>query len=307
MIRFAVVAAFTVSACASPARQPSTQQVPAQQLDWNGPDSASAVSLRDHGRRIASSQVVVFAPVDLMPASHQAALVDTLEQGVAELRRLIGGQLAWQRIEDRPIQYYLVPDSIISHAGDNDAVFIAVHRALNGTAPYLHEASHQLLAPPAPFYESEYADSAQAEAIFQAWPLWLTEGLPDVLAQMAASTVGLHEGDVFQVGGLAKADSTCAARLAPNQYRADILRVIGNKGYVDALFTTERRKVAPTFYPCAQSMTKYLVDAIGMERTVALFPAIKAGNWAEAIERSSGMSLAVFQARWQARLGLFPQ
>lgn len=297
----ALATAWTVISLLSPL---CAQQPAAQPLDWDADDSVNIAWLETHGRRLAGQQVVLWAPADLMSAVHQAALVDSLDRGVAELHRLIGSPLAWQRIGNRPIQYYLVADSIISHASGKDVVFISIYRALNGRAPYLHEATHELLSPPPPFYEDEYPDSAQAEAVFQAWPLWLTEGVPDVLAQQASSIAGVHEGDVFAIGGLAKVDSTCASRLTTNPWRADILRVIGGPGVVEALFTTDRRQVAPVFYACGQSMAKYVIELIGMEQTIALFPAIKNGDWTAMLERAAGMPLATLRARWQARLGL---
>jgi hypothetical protein len=282
----------------------SVRQPEAQPINWSADDSAHVAWLEANGRRIAGKQVVVLAPPEQMTAAWQAALVNSLDRGVAELRRLIGGTLPWQRIGNRPVQYYLVPERMISHASGKDVVFISMFHVQNGRAPYLHEAVHELLAPPPPFFYVEYPDTIQAEAEFQVKPYWLMEGLPDVLAQLAASATGMTEGDVFTIGGLAKVDSTCAARLAENPYRTDILRAVGGQGGVDALFTTDRIKVAPTFYACTQSMTKYLVEIIGMEQTVALFPAIKRGDWSATLERSAGAPLSTLRRRWQARLGL---
>lgn len=274
----------------------------AQPLRWNADDSANVAWLESHGRRVAGRTVVVFAPPDEMTETWQAALADSLDRGVAALRRLIGSH-AWQRLGDRPIRYYLVPERMISHASGHGAVFVSMHRVRGGDAPYLHEAGHELLAPPRPFYYDEYPDSAQAEAWFQATPYWLIEGLPDLLAQHAASAAGTIEGDVFRIGTLEQTDSTCAARLAASPYRADLLRTIGGKGAVDALFTTDRAGVAPAFYACARSMAMFLVETIGMERTLALFPAIKRGDWEPELERSASMSATALTSLWRRRLG----
>jgi hypothetical protein len=279
-------------------------QPAAQPLDWNADDSAHVASLETYGRRLAGRQVVVIAPPEQISAEWQAALLDSLDRGVYELRRLIGAPLPWMRIGMRPVLYYLIPERLISHASGKDVVFISMVRVQDGRAPYLHEAVHELLAPPPPFFYDEYPDTLQAETQFQTQPYWLMEGLPDVLAQLAASAAGTREGDVFGIGGLEKADSTCAARLTENEFRVDLLRTVGGRGAIDALFTTDRIKVAPTFYACSQSMSKFLVEVIGMDRTVALFPAIKGGDWAAMIERAAGMPLAAIRSRWQARLGL---
>lgn len=280
------------------------QQPPAQPLNWSAGDSAHIAWLEKHGRRLEGKQVVIWAPPDDMSAGWQAALIDSLDRGVIELRRMIGAPLPWQRIGNRPVQYYLVSERMISHASGRDVVFISMFHVRKAQAPYFHEAVHELLAPPPPFFYAEYPDTVQAEAMYQATPLWLAEGLADVLAERAATATGMVEGDVFTIGGLEKADSTCASRLAENPYRTDILRAIGGQGGVDALYTEDRSKVAPVFYACAQSMSKYLVEIIGLEQTVELFPAIKRGDWVVVLERAAGMPLATVRSRWQARLGL---
>ena len=296
-VRLATIAALVLTAC-HPTPPPA-----AQPLQFDAKDSAHVAWLKIHGRRMAGRQIVLWAPADSMSVEWQTALLDSLDRGVTELRRLIGAR-PWQRIGTRPIQYYLAPERMISHASGKDVVFISMVHVRNGRAPYLHEAGHELLAPEPPFSYDEYPDTVQAEAMFQEMPYWLAEGLPDVLAQLASSAAHTTEGDVFTIGGLAKADSTCAARLVDNPYRADILRVIGGRGGVDALFTTDRVKVAPTFYACAQSMTRFVTELIGMEQTVELFPAIKNRNWAATLERAAGMPLAAIRARWQSQLGI---
>ena len=280
------------------------QQPAPQPLNWREGDSARVARLEASGRRVTGTHVVVYAPTERMTAERQAALVDSLDRGVAELRRLTGSPLPWQRLGARPIHYYLAPDTIISHASGLGAVFISVHRALDGRAPWLHEASHELLAPPPPFFGSEYPDSAAQEAAFDSWPLWLAEGLADVLALRAAQASGITEGDIFSIGGLASADSTCAARLDGNPYRADIMRVMGGSGLVEALFTTERARVAPTFYACAQSMANFYAATVGVERMVALFPVIRHGSWTAALEQAAGLPLDTLRARWRGRIGV---
>jgi hypothetical protein len=288
-----------VLACRAPAVAPVSA---AQPLDWNAGDSARVRWLEANGRRMSSGSVELVAPPDEMTDAWQAALLDSLDRGVFALRRLIGSH-AWQRLGDRPLRYYLVPERMISHASGNGAVFVSMHRVRGGDAPYLHEAGHELLAPPRPFYYDEYPDTVRAEAWFQAAPYWLIEGLPDLLAQHAASAAGTREGDVFRIGTLAQTDSTCAARLAASPYRADLLRAIGGKGAVNALFTTDRARAAPAFYACARSMSMFVVETIGMERTVALFPAIKRGEWENELQRSTSMSTSALRVRWQERLG----
>jgi hypothetical protein len=282
----------------------AAQAAPAAPLDWSADDSTRIAWLEQHGRTTATRYAIVVAPADSVSPAWQQALADSLDRGLRAARALIGAPLPWQRIAERPVKFYLSPDRFVSHASGRDAVFISLWRAREGLAPFLHEATHELLAAAPPFAPWEYPDSAAQARAAARWPLWLTEGLPDYIAQTVAAESGWHEGDIFAIGGLAKVDSVCAARVAANARRADIIRVVGAAGRVDALFTTDRASVAPAFYACAQSMAKYLVEAIGVKRAVALFPAIKTNTVDEEIQRAAGTSLAELRRRWLVRLHL---
>ena len=179
-------------------------------LDWDSDDSARVAFLTAHGRAYTGAQLIVWAPPDSLDARWLPAFVDSLATSLGAMRRLMGGPYAWQRIAQRPVTFYLSPGRFVSHASGAGAVFISLTRVRSGSAPYLHEAAHELLAPPAPFSPFEYADSIAADRAAAAFPQWLSEGFPDYLAQATASATGFHEGDVFAIGGLAKVDSTCA-------------------------------------------------------------------------------------------------
>lgn len=299
--RLAILAYAVASVpAASPLRAQARAAASAQPIDIRGTDSASIAWLATNGRRVDGRHVVVWAPTDSLSDTHQRALVDSLDRGVTTLRALVGGPYAWQRERGGKVTYYLVPGSIISHA--REAVFISVNRARTGQAPYLHETSHVLLMTRGPFIPDEWPDSTHVASAALRFPLWLSEGIADVLAQTAAPQSGVTEGDVLGVGGLQKADSTCASRLRASPYRAEIERVVGATGRVDALFSTDRSKVAPTFYACAQSMAKFVVDRIGLRRAISLFPHIPTDKWHAELERASGVPLATLQAEWRAHI-----
>ncbi|HXO84414.1 MAG TPA: hypothetical protein VN803_02705, partial [Gemmatimonadales bacterium] len=227
-----------------------------------------------------------------------------LATSLAALRRLMGGAYAWQRIGERPITFYLSPGRFVSHASGAGAVFISLTRVRSGGAPYLHEAAHELLMPPAPFAPFEYGDSVAETRAAARFPQWLHEGFPDYLAQATASATGFHEGDVFAIGGLAKVDSTCAVRLAQSPRRAEILERVGRPGRLTALFTSERADVAPVFYACSQSFTQYVVDRVGVRTVVAAFPHIPGGTWVTDLEAAAGKSLDSLRSAWLEALGL---
>jgi hypothetical protein len=182
-------------------------------------------------------------------------------------------------------------------------VFIPLRRAVAGDAPFLHEAAHEMLLGAPPFRLDEFADSAESARQEAAFPLWLAEGFADYAAQAAADRAGVREGDVFAIGGLRHADSTCAARLDASR-RAALLPYIGGAGFPPALFTTERQTVAPAFYACAQSFARHLVERIGVAGVVSLFPEIPRRRVPERVAELAGRPLADLRAEWMARLGV---
>jgi len=271
-------------------------------LDWWADDSARVAFLVAHGRAYHKPPVIVWAPTDSLDAAWVAAFTDSLAAGVTGIKALIGGPYPWQRIETRPVVFYLSPGRFVSHADGRDGVFISLNRVRRREAPYLHEASHVLLAPKRPFGPFEYSDSITQEKAAAVFPFWLMEGLPDYLAQTTAARSGFPEGDVFEIGGLAKVDSVCAARLTTSNRRSEILERVGHSGPLEALFTTDRQMVAPIYYACSQSLTKYLVGRIGLPATVALFPRIPDGSWLKVLRTAAGESLEDVRRKWLTSL-----
>ena len=267
-------------------------------------DSNVVQFLRTNGRSLSGRYVVVWAPNDSLSDAALRGLVDTLDIGVGALRSLMRAPLPWQRIQNRPVVFYLGPGRFISHASGTGAVFISVSRVRDRMAPLLHEASHELLVPEPPFYQEEYADSAEGRRAEEQLPLWLFEGLPDVLAQKVAAETGVHEGDVFSIGGLARVDSTCAARIKSSPRGAEVLGSVGRSVFLAALMTTDRPQVAPVFYACSQSLTKHLVDQMGVANVIALFPTMKARNWEQRVQEFAGRSVETLRSEWAKRLGL---
>lgn len=284
----------------------AAQASPPARLDWWADDSANIAFVTTHGRAWSGRNAIVWAPTDSLDATWLAAFSDSLDRGLGWLKAFMGAPYDWQRIANRPVVFYLSPGRFISHASGQDAVFISLTRIRQRDAPTLHEASHELLAPAVPFSPWEYPDSATEELVAAHFPFWLNEGLPDYLAQATSAATGIHEGDVFDIGGLGLVDSVCAARLSASPRRAEILEKVGGEGRLEALNTTERGEVAPVFYACSQSLTKYLVDRIGIRPTVLLMPAVKANSWQVQLEIAAGQSLAAFRDAWLVRIGLAP-
>ena len=279
-------------------------QTPPARLDWSADDSVRIALATAHGHAYRGAHSVVWAPADSLDPTWLAAFVDSLDVGLAHLEDLIGGPYPWQRIANRPVRFYLSPGRFVSHASGRDAVFISLRAVRQRYAPYLHEAAHELLAPAAPFSPWEYPDSAAEEAAAARFPVWLSEGLADYLAQTVAAATGFPEGDVFEIGGLAKADSVCAARLSGSPRRAEILDKVGGNGRLEALFTDERAQVAPVFYACSQSFTRYLADRIGVRTLVVLFSRVPSGAWLSDLAAAAGEPLDALRRAWLVGIGV---
>jgi len=278
--------------------QVAAQNPPSAVLDWWSEDSARIAFVQAHGQARAYPHAVIWAPADSLDAQWFARFADSLAASLRVLQTLVLAPQTWQRIGHRPVVFVFAPGRFISHATGQDTVLIALTRVRDGTAPYLHEAAHELLAPSAPFAPFEYPDTLVGEQKAAAFPFWLNEGLPDYLAQAVVQTTGFREGDVFAVGGLGKVDSTCRVRLSGHPQRATIAARIGGQGRLEALYTPERQQVAPTYYACSQSFTKYLVAKVGLPTLVALFPVIPSGRWLTDLETRAGMSLAALRRDW---------
>jgi hypothetical protein len=276
-------------------------------IDWSHEDSSRVAFLVANGRSYGSGSVTVWAPADSLDQAWLECFSDSLAAGVRGLSMLIGGPYAWQRLGTRPIHYYFSPGRFVSHADGRGGVFISLNRVREHNATFLHEAAHELLVPPAPFYPFEYPDSLAKERAAAAFPFWLSEGLPDYLAQTTSASTGFREGDVFEIGGLAKVDSVCAARLSSSNRRAEIRGRVGRPGRLEALFTTDRAEVAPVYYACSQSFTKHVVTRLGLPAVIALFPRIPKGTWRAALESAAGEPLETMRRTWRNDLGLTPQ
>lgn len=275
----------------------------AQALNWSADDSSRVVLLRSNGQSVTGRHAVLWAPKDSISNDSLRKVLAGIDTNLEMVKRLIHAPLPWQRLANRPVVFYFAPDRFISHASGQGDVFISFWRVGANKAPFIHEALHEILAPQPPFSPWEFPDSAQQLQRAESSPLWLLEGLPDYLAQVAASRTGVPEGDIFEAGGPATIDSVCAARVRANPAVAAAIQAVGRSGRPPQLFTTERSTVAPVFYPCSHSFTKHLADKIGIAGVVALFPAIREGDWQAALTARAG-PLGELRGEWARRLGI---
>jgi hypothetical protein len=272
----------------------SAQQLaPPQLLDWSADDGKRVADLAARGRRIDGTEVVVWTPVSVSEAD-QRALVARLDRGVAAVRAMIGKH-AWQVVGGDKITYYVSEDRFPSHATARAAVFIPLARVQDDRAPYLHEAVHELLSTAATrkMIESPGMPSQ---------PIWFAEGIADYIAGAVAAKAGLTGGDVFDIGGLDRVDRTCAERLK-GPAGSDVLPFIGAHGAPVALYTADRAKVAPAFYACSFSFTKFIVERVGLAPIVAAAPLVDTEGLHAQFEKLLGKSLSAASTDWLREIG----
>jgi len=274
-----VVVAFVV-AFVWPALDLSAQQP----LNWAADDGKRVAALEKDGSRLEGENVIVFFPKSLTrPAAE--AIVKQLDPGVAGLWRTVG-TYDWQAVKKKKITYYLSDDAFVAHASGRAAVFVPMARVQDGRAPYLHEATHELLA----------SNRRNGGAEPAARPLWLTEGLPEYVARVVAADVGMVERGPWDTPTIAGVDAICTER-GHTPDGATMIPFVGSNNRPDVLFTTDRSRFAPTFYTCSFSFVKSLVDHVGMKALVDLFSVPPAETNAR-LDRLGGKKLAEWRREW---------
>jgi hypothetical protein len=263
-------------------------------LNWAADDGARIDVLTRGGRRIEGAHLAVWHPPSLLP-SDADRILRRLDPAIAALWTRIGTH-DWQAVPKGRLTFYLSDDSFVSHASGRGAVFVPMARVIDGRAPYLHEATHELLAST----HVDPAPSAAAPPVRR--PLWLTEGLPDYVAQLVATEIGMSEEGPFASGGWSGADRVCAER-ARTADGATMLPFVGGPGRPEVLFTTERARFAPTFYTCALSFTKFLAGRATLDTLVALF-GVPPSETLTRLDTLAGLPLATHRSAWLTAIGL---
>jgi hypothetical protein len=266
-----------------------------QPLNWAADDGKRVAVLAKDGSRIDGQNVIIWFPPTLSRADAEA-LLKRIDPAVAGLWHRVGIH-DWQLVPKGKITYYLVDDAFVAHASGRSAVFVPMARVRDGRAPFLHEATHELLAS-----RRNEPSSARGSATPVVRPLWLTEGLPDYIARLVAQESGITEEGPFGTPTLDGVDATCAER-ARTADGAAMLPFVGGAGRPEVLFTTDRQRFAPTFYACAFSFTKYLAGQAGLDALVGLF-ALTPTETASQIDRLAGAPLADLRAQWLRQLNV---
>ena len=115
-----------------------------QPLNWAADDGKRVKTLEKEGTRLDGESIVLWFPASLSRTEAES-LVKKLDPAVAGLWRRVGVH-DWQAVRKGRITYYLSDDTFVAHATGRAAVFVPMARVKDGRAPFLHEATHELLA-----------------------------------------------------------------------------------------------------------------------------------------------------------------
>lgn len=200
---------------------------------------------------------------------------ELVEQGIADLESLLGPSLpSWAR-RSGPLRFVVSSRVGISQTHGR-TVLLPVERVRTRSAPYLHESVHALVP-------------------FRGDRVWLSEGLASYLESWVSERMGGYDAHVFTRAG--DRDIHLAARrwLAREGGRA-ILPWVGGSGQPPDM-DEDRSGVARPFYVLSHSLTKHLVDSVGLERVVRL---VTDGDASAVFERETGQSESRWKDEWLA-------
>jgi hypothetical protein len=304
-----VLAAIVCGAWGAAAQDTQAARFPFPPTGAEATDSARVAWLNAYGGRATGRLVDIWYSPGTLSPQHARALADSLDVAVDALVKWMGGTQSWQRIKSDRLRYYFPADRFVAHLKwprdtlDAAPLMISAARVQVGPAPYLHETVHALLMPAAPFFPEEYPDSTTRERMDRRWPQWLVEGFAEFAAFEVAAATKFPEGDVWRHGGVAGLDTACAARAAGPR-GAESVRRVGTGGYLPALFGNDRREVAPTFYACSASFSKFLTRRTDPPFMASLFREM--GRVDETVARRTGKSLQELRLDWLRSIGHQP-
>jgi hypothetical protein len=191
--------------------------------------------------------------------------------------------------------FFYFPDArFISHAPGGNTVFIPLWRIRDDQAPWLHEVMHILLWPA----DGDWL-SAPEHVANERMPLWLSEGLADVLAIDVSEQEGLTYYSPTSDLPPSALDAECRRRLS-TRVAGSILPVIGGRGRIPELFGEERRDYAPAFYNCSASFVAYIRERFGYEPLLAAIAAFDRET--EVLEAGINMPLARVREDWLSQV-----
>lgn len=236
----------------------------------------STAGTAERVRKEMTRAVVEYQPGELS-ADEAEAFADLADRGVSDVSGLLSAGLPeWARGSSR-VRFVVSSRVPISRTRDG-VVYLPLERVRSRTAPYLHETVHALVP-------------ARGDRT------WLSEGLACYLESHVSETLGGYDAHVFTRAGNRGIDAAARRTLAAENGRA-VLPWVGGRGDPPRL-EEDRAGVARPFYVLSQSLTKHLVESVGLEAVVRILVSGRDDAFQSATRRSD----ADWRREWLARIG----
>jgi hypothetical protein len=196
--------------------------------------------------RLEIGRAVVVYDTDDLSSSEAGAFAALAARGVADIERLVApGLPEWAHVPGR-VRFVISARVPISRTRGR-TVYLPLARVRRHEAPYLHETVHAIV----PSREG---------------PTWLCEGLACYLESYVSETRGGYDAHVFTRAGDRGIHAAARRTLGGEPGRA-VLPWVGGCGDPPRM-EQDRAGVARPFYVLSHSLTKYLVDSLGLEAVV---------------------------------------
>lgn len=80
---------------------------------------------------------------------------------------------------------------------------------------------------------------------------------------------------------------------------------MGSGATLDSLlYSSARREVAPTFYACSYSFTRFLSERMGLQQLIEILPKLKKNELDDEVLRVTRQPLGELRQEWIRRLGI---
>ena len=209
--------------------------------------------------------------------SEAEAFAELADRGVGDVASLLSAGLPeWAR-GPGPVRFVVSSRVPISRTRDG-VVYLPLERVRTRTAPYLHETVHALV--PARGDRS----------------VWLSEGLACYLESWVSETSAATT--LTSSRGRAIGASTRPPAVRAGADGRAVLPWVGGRGDPPRM-EEDRSGVARPFYVLSQSLTKHLVESVGLEAVVRILVSGRDDAFQSATRRSD----AEWRREWLATLG----
>jgi hypothetical protein len=226
--------------------------------------------LRENGVKYDTDRATLWFEAGMLSPDRMEEFAGLANRGIVDIESFL--KIAPR---ENKIRYYISSQVEISQAMGN-SILLPMQKVMNGNAPYLHETSH-ILAP------------------CRDCPMWFSEGLASYLQSYVGEHKGGYDGAVFTRHGNTGIDRDTARWLAREKGQA-VLPFVGKHGEPPEI-AYDRSGVAAPFYVMSQSLIKFIVDRVGIEK---LETVLIADDFDDAMQKATGKSVDQWKELWLA-------